>query len=152
MNSVVMDDFGRNNDFGRNEPGMNEFGRDTFDASTVRLDDLHWQTTYDRASIERFVAEVDAERARLQSEIDQARSRLGRAQQAQASRRSDLASQLGDLVMDAHRRLVEMERNHQQLIDTIRATAEEEAARILDAARAAAARLGTAAEQLGADR
>lgn len=141
MNGVVMDDF-----------GMDEFGANELDDSTLRLDELHWQTTYDRASIERFVTEVDAERARLKSEIDVARNRLGRAQQAQANHRSDLASQLGDLVMDAHRRLVEMERNHQQLIDTIWATAEEEAARILDAARAEAARLGTAADQLGVDR
>lgn len=141
MNGVVMDDF-----------GMDEFGANELDDSTLRLDELHWQTTYDRASIERFVTEVDAERARLKSEIDVARNRLGRAQQAQANHRSDLASQLGDLVMDAHRRLVEMERNHQQLIDTIWATAEEEATRILDAARAEAARLGIAADQLGADR
>jgi len=120
--------------------------------SSLRVEDLRWQLAYDRVSIERFVVEVNTERARLQAEIDDARARLRHAQQARVERQSDLASELGDLVLDAQRRLAEMERSQRELIDAIQATAEDEARRVLDAARTEAARIGSAVARLGPDR
>lgn len=120
--------------------------------SSLRVDDLQWQRAYDRVSIERFVVEVNTERARLEAEIDEARARLRRARQVRVERRSDRDSELGDLALGAQRRLAEMERNQRELIETIQATAENEARRVLEAARTEAARIGSAVTRLGSDR
>lgn len=120
--------------------------------STLRVDDLQWQPAYDRVSIERFVAEINTERARLEAEIAEARARLRRAQQTLEKRRSDRASELGDLALGAQRQLAEMERSQRELIEAIQATAENEARRVLEAARTEAARIGSAVTRLGADR
>lgn len=102
------------------------------------LDDVAWQRSYDRASIERFKAEVSAERARLESEIDAARARITAAETAVADQQREAAT-LGALVLAAQRDLADMEDEHARLVSSIRAAADAEAARVVAAARAEAA-------------
>ena len=111
------------------------------DPSTVR-----WQRSYDRASVDRFVAEVEAQRGRLRAEIAaaQAAAHAAAARTGEARTSDDLVS----LVVDAQRQLDTMEREHQEMVSAIQATAEEEAERILTAARAEAEAVRSSAEAI----
>ncbi len=99
---------------------------------------LRWELSFDRASIDRFTAEVTAERERLQAEIDAARARVATADERVAASMGASEAELGALVTAALHELERMERAHREAVASIRIAAETEAARILEAARAEA--------------
>lgn len=112
------------------------------------IENVTWQLSYDRESVDRFSAEVEKTRARLQAEIGAARERVAAAEAAIAAHRAEAQAQLGALVLAAHGELAEIEREQRQLMSTIRAAAEAEAARLLEAARTEAEKIRTAAASL----
>lgn len=112
-------------------PGPEEQDGEQGDEPAVGLDDLPWQLSYDRASVNRFVAEVEAERARLHEAIEAARARVQQAQAAATARQVEASEELGALVLAAQRELEEMERHHRLVLDAIAAAAEKEVARLL---------------------
>lgn len=112
--------------------------------------ELQWHVSYDRPSMERFVAEVEAERARLQKEIDVTKARLEQARAANVVRAATTQAAVGALVLAAQEDLAGIERQHQDVLETIRAAAVEEAARLLAAARAEADEVRNVATSLSA--
>ncbi|MGC1513376.1 MAG: hypothetical protein WA797_10730 [Acidimicrobiales bacterium] len=102
--------------------------------SLPSLENIHWQLSYDRESVERFATEVEEARTRLEAEIADTKLRLAHARKAKAARQPEVTAELGDLVLAAQRELVEMERSHQEIIDSIRTAADLEVQRLLDAA------------------
>lgn len=107
--------------------------------------ELQWQVSYDRESVDRFVSEIEVERARLDGEIKSARERIERARAGAADRRARVEAELGALVIAAHRELEEIELQHREILDAI-AVGAQQAVAILSAAREeAAAMLATAA-------
>lgn len=111
---------------------------------------VDWQLGYDQASIEKFAAEVEAERARLLHEIDVARSRAAMARGSAATQQSSAQAELGSIVLAAQAELSQIEREHHEVVSAIRATAEAEAARVLAAARAEASAVLQAATSMAA--
>lgn len=107
--------------------------------------ELRWQRSYDRDGIERFVAEVEAERARLRAELDVARAATAAAAARSVAGQAAAQASLGAFVIETQRELEAMERAHQETIEGIRAAAAAEAARVLDAAHAEAAAVRAAA-------
>lgn len=101
--------------------------------------DIEWQDGYDRASVEQFFAEVEAERGRLTAEIADAQERLQRAQGALEARRLAGHADFTEIVAAAQRELAAVEEEHRELVAAIRKAAVDEAARVLAAARAEAA-------------
>lgn len=97
-------------------------------------DDLRWQLSYDRASVERYLAEVEAERARLQGEIDRALARRDAAREEIAAREAAAQAELGALVLATQNELERIEAGHREVLDTIRRAAEAEGERVLAAA------------------
>lgn len=111
------------------------------------FDQIRWQRAYDRTAVEAFRASVDAERARLTSEIESARERVATLRQAFAGR-SQVRSEVTALVASAQRELAELDKDYQELLTTIRARGEAEAARILTEARTEAAAIQNAVASL----
>ncbi len=97
--------------------------------------DLRWQMSYDRASVDRFVAEVEEQRRWLQAQVDATRGEL-REVRAAASRRSDAQAQLAAGVLEVQRELEEGERAHRAHLAAIDAAAADAAADLLAAALA----------------
>ena len=91
---------------------------------------LPWRRSYDRTSVERFLADIDAERTRLQRAIEQVR----RERVAVAAGVSDRTAALGAAARAAWRELEHIEGEHREIVATIRAAAETESSRILGAA------------------
>lgn len=113
------------------------------------LDEVHWDLAYDRASIDRFTVEVEAERARLLAAIEEAQARAEAAKSGAATRHHSAQAQLGALVLAAQAELAQIEREHHEIVSAIRTNAEAEAARVLAAARAEAAAVRDAASSMG---
>jgi hypothetical protein len=107
--------------------------------------ELRWHRSYERAGIERFVAEVEAERARLRAELDAARAATAAAAARSVAGQAAAQASLGALVIETQRELEAMERAHQETIDGIRSAAAAEATRVLEAAHAEAAAVRSAA-------
>ena len=117
---------------------------------TALPDDLEWHVSYDRASIERFLAEVEAERGRLQNEIEMTQARLEQARAAKVVRAATAQTEVAALVLAAQEKLAAIERQHHEVLETIRAAAVEEAARLLAAARTEADEVRNVATSLSA--
>jgi hypothetical protein len=115
------------------------------------LDALPWEQSYDRATLERFIAEVDAERARLRAEIEVAKARTRAARAGGSVRQAERHEALGALVLAAERELAELEAEHDLMVAEIQAAADAEAARILEAARAEVARRDASPDAEGPD-
>jgi hypothetical protein len=96
--------------------------------------DLRRQLTYDHASVERFLAEGEAERARLQGEIDAAVARREAAHQAAATREAQVHTELGAIVLSTWEEMARIEASHAAIIVTIRDAAAAEAVRVVAAA------------------
>jgi cell division septum initiation protein DivIVA len=105
---------------------------------------LRWQASYDLASVERFLASVDEECASLRAEIGEAEARTRRANAA-AARRTAADAELGARLSAAHQEAAAMEHEHRRIVEMIVSVAEQEAARIVDAAYDEAAILRAAA-------
>jgi type IV secretory pathway TrbL component len=103
-------------------------------SSLTSSDDLQWQLSYDRASVDRYLAEIGTERARLQAEIDEALARRDAARAAIVAREAAAQAELGALVLATQNELERIEAGHREVLDTIRRAAEAEAARVLAAA------------------
>jgi hypothetical protein len=97
-------------------------------------DDLRWQLSYDRSSVDRFLAEVEGERARLQADIRAARERVGASERAAAAREREGLAAIGALALAAREELTRIEAEHRAIITTIQDAAAIEAARVLAAA------------------
>ena len=101
-------------------------------------DELHavsWYPSYDRATVERYLASLDAERARLEAEIAAAERRTAAAQAAVAARNAELETGLGAVVLAAQSEVNRIEQEQAAAVAAIRAEADAEAARIREAAR-----------------
>ncbi|MCU0311583.1 MAG: hypothetical protein MUE36_11670 [Acidimicrobiales bacterium] len=125
------------------------------DRAPVVPDDLAWQTTYDRASVEAYLSQVDAERAKLEEQIAAAEARTAAARERADRLKAADESKVAALVLAARAELDRMESEHRAAVDGIRSAALEKAARILEVARAEAATVtgagATIAGVLGAD-
>lgn len=104
------------------------------------LHGVTWRPAYERDSVLRFLAEVEAEESRLGEELEAAQSRLDGASRSRLAREAEARAELGALARAAQAEIVRLEEDHRRRVDAIRAAAADEAARIL-----AAARDGTAA-------
>jgi hypothetical protein len=93
------------------------------------------------------MAEVVAERTRLEREIAATKRRIERSESG-ASPRAEAERELGALVLTAYNELAVMEREHGLAIESCRSDARDEAARILEAAREQAAALHARATEL----
>jgi len=93
-----------------------------------------WKRSYDRDSVDRFLAEVEAERTRLLGEIERAAARRDTALEAAAASAAAAIASLGEVVLARSHELAQIEEQHAEIVATIRAAAETEAARILAAA------------------
>lgn len=117
-------------------------------SSRAGLEGVRWMRSYDRASVERFLAEVDVERTRLVEEICATRARVAEAERRREQEQSDAVAALGALVLAAQAELEAIEREHDDLVAGIREAAELEAERLLSAARAEAEAVRRAAGAL----
>lgn len=95
---------------------------------------LVWERTYDRASVESFLAAAEAERAHLLAEIEAARKRLAGSEERKATAILDGQIRLAGLVQAAHRELEEARRENESAVEAILGAADIEAAGILAAA------------------
>lgn len=100
---------------------------------------ISWFSSYDRESVERFLAEVDAEKARLLAAIEEAERRTVVAMTRAAATHKAAQASLGALVLAAQEEISALEREHEVLVERIRSTAEAEASRLLAAATEEAA-------------
>jgi cell division septum initiation protein DivIVA len=98
-------------------------------------DALRWQRSYDRASVDRYLAEVAAQRARLQAQIEDALAQRDAARAAIAARDAAAQAELGAIVLATQNELDRIETSHREVVETIQRAAETEAARVLAAAR-----------------
>lgn len=105
---------------------------------------LRWQASYDRTSVDRFVTEVEAERDRLDDEIEATKVRI-RAAKAAGARRVEEEAELLALLVSAQRAQARMEQEHFDNLDAIGARSERDAERLLDAARQEAEAMRSAA-------
>lgn len=114
------------------------------------LDGVNWYPTYDRASVERYLASLDEERERLLGEIAVAEHRTQAAQVALAARAADLEARLGAVVVAARAELDRIDQEQVAAVAAIRADAEAEAAKIRESARLEADAVREAAASLSA--
>jgi hypothetical protein len=122
-------------------PGFDTGARDD-------LDGVNWYPTYDRASVERYLGALDAERDRLRVEIEAAERRAELAQARLAARTADLEARLGAVVLAARAELDRIDQEQSAAVAAIRADAENEAARIREAAEKEAVAVRDAAASL----
>jgi hypothetical protein len=101
---------------------------------TCTPEDVQWRPLYERASVERFLADTEAERVRLHGEIEMAKAQRDAARHVLAARQTAAQAELGALVFDAERTMAALEDAHREVVRTVRDAAETEAARVLAAA------------------
>ena len=118
-------------------------------AAPTGIEGVSWTPAYDRATVERYLETLDAERSRLEAEIADAERRTIVAREALATRTAELEAALGAVVLAARSELDRIEREQQEAVAAIRADAEAEAARIREAAREEAETVRRAAASLG---
>jgi hypothetical protein len=130
---------------------LNGNGRSPVDpAVPAGLEGVTWSAAYDRASVERYLESLDADRTLLEAEIAEAERRTSAARDALAARTAELEAALGAVVLAARSQLERIDREQQEAVAAIRAEAEAEAARIREAARQEAETVRAAASSLSA--
>lgn len=105
---------------------------------------VRWQTSYERSSVDQFLAAVDAERRHLEEEIEAAKARLRRVRELAAVHAAATA-EITERLLRAQRELEVLEREHRRALDGIDAEASEVARRLMAAAREEAAAMRAAA-------
>ncbi len=113
------------------------------DRDSTRLDGLRsvtsaevtWKPLYERAAVEKFLSDMEAERAHLAAEIEVAQAQRDAARRVRSTRELEAQAELGALVFTLERQMAELEDSHREVIATIRDAAEAEASRVLAAAR-----------------
>lgn len=108
------------------------------------MSDLCWQPSYERASVDRFLADVDAERVRLQGVIAATKRHLETLRVA-AARRAEAEAEFAAQVLAVQQELEGIEREHRESLEAIDTVAGHAAARLLDAAREEASAMRAAA-------
>lgn len=119
--------------------------------TTIELDDLGelaWHSAYDRESVERYFAEVDAARATLLAGISAAEARVAEAEQGLAAQVEVDEARLGALVVAARAEMDRLEDEHRQAVQRLRAEAFAEAAELLAVAEREAADIARASESV----
>lgn len=114
----------------------------------MTTDDVQWQRSYDRESVDRYFAEVATEKARLEAGIRMAEEEAAEAERRLAERRAYGEAELGALVLEVQAELERMNREHDEEVARLRAEARSEAERILAEARAQVADIEDAAGSL----
>jgi hypothetical protein len=152
---LEVDDASRSNGSGHAAPGAApevSGGDERADASAptpvAGLDEVEWHVSYDRESVDRFLAEVEEEKARLTAAIAAAEAREAEARERLATQKAYNEEQLGALVVSARTELDRVEKEHADAVAAIRAEALEKAARILESARREADAVGDASQSL----
>ena len=107
--------------------------------SIAGLEDVDWRPSYDRDSVDRHLAAVEAEKARLLAEIRQAEERAAAAQERCQTSTTEREALLGSLLLAARAEMDRVDTEQRATVTTILSMAEEEAARIRDRAQAHAA-------------
>ena len=97
--------------------------------------DLRWSLSYDRVSVDRFLAEIEVQRGALQAQIERAVQAREVAEAAAARRHAAGRTDLGEQVVAAWGELDRLEAEHREIVTTIREAAEREATRVLAAAK-----------------
>lgn len=124
-------------------------------AAVPGLEGVEWRTSYDRASVDRYLADVEAERARLRADIEAAEARAASARALAERHQAADEAQVGALVLATRAEIERIEREHKDAVDAIRSAALEKAARILEVARNDAASVNCAtasmSKAVGAD-
>lgn len=105
---------------------------------------LHWQVSYDLASVDRYLAEIEAERASIERQMEHASERVQRAKKA-AERRAAAEAELGARILAAQEEFERIQQEQREAVDAIRAAAGAEADRVLAAAREEAEAMRAAA-------
>ena len=122
----------------------------TMSAADDGLGGVGWFPSYDRVTVERYLGRLDAERARLEGEIEAADRRTAVARAAIAARTAELEAGLGAVVLAARAEVDRIEQEQAAAVAAIRAEADAEAARIRETARLEAAAVQQAAASLSA--
>lgn len=100
------------------------------------LEGIAWRPSYDRESIDRYLAAVEAEKSRLRAEIRLAEERAATAQERCQASSTERDALLGTLLLTARAEMDRVDTEHRTRISAIYALAEEESARIRDQAQA----------------
>lgn len=117
-------------------------------APPVNPDELSWNISYDRASVDRFLADVEGQRTRLQAEIEAVKRDVAAQRTRANSRVVAVQRELGARVLTTQLELAELETAHHEVMAAIRTAAETEAARVLAAARREVEAMRTATASL----
>ena len=105
------------------------------DDASGSTDGLSWQRSYDRASVERYLAEAEARSTQLRAQVAEAQQRVERARAALAKREAARSAELAAMVADAHRQLAALEADHAAAVEATHAAAQAHTDRILSEAR-----------------
>ena len=108
-------------------------------APITSLEDVTWRPSYDRESVDRYLAAVEAEKARLLAEIRAAEERTAAAQERYQENAAERDALLGELLLAARAEIDRVDTDHRTTVAAITAAAEEEATRLRDRAQADAA-------------
>lgn len=111
---------------------------------------ITWTRSYDRESVDRFLAEVEAHRTGLLRDIDRAIARRDAALESAAAKAAAAAAALGAIALARSSDVARLEEEHQELVATIRSAAETEATRILTAAEREVAAMNEATAAMAA--
>lgn len=109
------------------------------EGSIPELAGVAWRASYDRESVDAYLAAVEAERERLLDEIRFAEERAAAAQEQLRANTTGREARLGALVLAARDEIDRLDRDHRAAVAAIRAQAEDEAARLRERAKADAA-------------
>lgn len=112
---------------------------DAGEGSIPELAGVAWRASYDRESVDAYLAAVEAERERLLDEIRFAEERAAAAQEQLRANTTGREARLGALVLAARDEIDRLDREHRAAVAAIRAQAEDEAARLRERAQADAA-------------
>lgn len=100
------------------------------DDAPAQASDLSWVRSYDRASVERFLADAAAKRAELQEQLAAAQARVERARQALEQRDEADSAALAAMVAEAHRQIAALEADHEAAVAAVSQAALDEAGRL----------------------
>lgn len=107
------------------------------DDPTGAASELHWEPSYDRVSVERFLEAAAARREELQAQLGEAQARVARARAELHQRDVTRSAELAALVAESHRQLALLEADHEAAVEATRTAALEEVQRIRGAAAGA---------------
>ncbi|GAC1593000.1 MAG: hypothetical protein NVS3B21_13480 [Acidimicrobiales bacterium] len=100
------------------------------------------------AAVEHFLTQADAERRRLQTEIDAAQAHLSSLNEKLQLKRKQVEADLGALALNAQDEVAALERAHEERVRQIREAARTEAQGLVGAARAHAQSMEQSAIEL----